>query len=611
MEQVLAGYQNIFHRELLKKVLTRLFGVLEEDQFNSIEPYFQWIQLPGGEVLMQEGDVGDSSYILITGRLRAVIQGGLDLRVIGEISEGETVGEMSLITGAPRSATIYAIRDCVLVQLLKADFEKIVFEYPATLMKITQLLINRLVLQNQGKGPRAKLENIAIVNLNTKIDTAHWAERLEQDLHRFGTTKRLDPKTVNQEVGIKEIANSTHGEYEKYNRLSSWLDGQEQKYDFLLYIADLDQDEWSKRCLRQADYVFIIVHGEGEDLLREKVWINKLSLISKASHCLIICQNGPSHPAQTDQIKNEYKIKEHFHFNLTKTDDYSRLARKIAGKSIGLVLSGGGARGVAHLGVYRALVERGFPIDLVGGTSIGSLMAALIAMHLPVEDMINLTRHEFMRNPTSDYSLVPFISIIKGHKLERALMRYFGDQAIEDLWIPYFCVSSNLSKTRAEHHTEGLLRQAIRASISIPGVLPPVIKQTEVLVDGGIFNNLPIDFMQEFGAGTIIAVDLDGGHALHLDESIKPSNWTYLKSRWSSVEDGYDKLPGLINTLTRATIASSHDRAKRNISLVNILFSPSIHKYGIMNWKSYDKILAEGYQHAQSVLDQVDIGKYF
>lgn len=608
MDQLLASDQNIFHRELLKKALMRLFGTLDEDQFNVIEPYFQWIQLPGGEILMQEGDVGDSSYILITGRLRAVIQGGQELRVIGEISEGETVGEMSLITGARRSATIYAIRDCVLVQLLKADFEKIVFEYPATLMKITQLLINRLVIQNQGKAPRARLENIAIVNLSSKINSTEWVGKLEQDLKRFGTTMCLNADTVNRQIGISDIANSTHGEYEKYNRLSLWLDAQEQKYNYLLYVAELSQDEWSKRCLRQADYVFILVDSTGEDQLQGQVWRNKFSLISKANHCLLICHTGPV--ASTQKLKNDYQIKEHFHFDLAQSQDFSRLARKIAGKSVGLVLSGGGARGVAHLGVYKALLESGFPIDLVGGTSIGSLMAALIAMQMSVNEMIRLTRHEFMRNPTSDYSLLPFISIIKGHKLERALIRYFGDQLIQDLWIPYFCVSSNLSKTQPEHHTEGSLRQAIRASISIPGVLPPVVKQTEVLVDGGIFNNLPIDFMQEFGAGTIIAVDLDASHALHLDESIKPSNWAYLRSRWTETDDGYDKLPGLINTLTRATIASSHDRAKRNISLVNILFTPSIHKYGIMHWKSYDKILAEGYRHAKSVLDHVDLSTY-
>lgn len=607
MEHLKENPQIIFHRELLKKALTGLFGTLDDMQFSSIERYFQWIQLPGGETLLKEGDAGDSSYILITGRLRAYIQGWPHHKIIGEISEGETVGEMSLITGAPRSASIYAIRDSVLVKLPKEDFEKIVLSFPTTMMKITQLLINRLVIQNQGKRPIARIDNIAILNLSRVVNINLFATDLRRELTRFGTTANLDAQAVDEQIGIKEIANSTQEDAEKYHRLSSWLDYQEQSYDYLVYVANVEQPEWTKRCLRQADYVFIIV-DDYRDQHNINIWKHQFSDITKANKCLIICSDKESLPTHTERIRDVYGIKEHLHLNVSKQEDLARLSRKIVGKSIGLVLSGGGARGMAHLGVYQALLERNFPIDMCGGTSIGSLMSALIAMRMPLDEMINLVRDEFKRNPTSDYYLVPLISIIKGNKLERALKRCFEDQLIEDLWIPYFCVSSNLSKSQAEHHTEGLLRQAIRASISIPGVLPPVVQKSGVYVDGGIFNNFPVDFMQEFGAGTILAVDLDSNNKLSLNENVKPSNWSYVKTRW--IKKNYEeneKIPGLINTITRATIASSHDRANRNLNLVNILFTPATQKYGIMDWKAFDKILEEGYRHANTILDSVQL----
>jgi NTE family protein len=194
--------------------------------------------------------------------------------------------------------------------------------------------------------------------------------------------------------------------------------------------------------------------------------------------------------------------------------DQERLARLIMGRAVGLVLSGGGARGLAHVGVVKALREAGVPLDLVGGTSMGAIVAACLAVEWDDVELTQRLRRAFVEaNPLRDYTL-PFVALVRGRVMASLLRDAFGGTRIEDLWRPFFCLSTNLSSGRAVVHREGPLWRALRASAAIPGVLPPVIEAGEVLVDGGVINNLPIDVMRGLGRGPVIAVDVVADRAL-------------------------------------------------------------------------------------------------
>src|SRR6202035_4079754 len=184
------------------------------------------------------------------------------------------------------------------------------------------------------------------------------------------------------------------------------------------------------------------------------------------------------------------------HHHVGDAADLGRLARLITRRGGRLVLSGGGARGFAHLGIIRALREARVPIDFVGGSSIGSIIAAGVAVGWSDDEMRLRYRRSFVdTNPVNDYTF-PFVALTRGRKVSRLLQREYGDILIEDLRRPFFCVSANLSTGRALEHRDGRLADALRASVAIPGVLPPVFHGDDVLVDGATINNLPVDVMQ-------------------------------------------------------------------------------------------------------------------
>jgi predicted acylesterase/phospholipase RssA len=195
----------------------------------------------------------------------------------------------------------------------------------------------------------------------------------------------------------------------------------------------------------------------------------------------------------------------------------ARLARLLTGRGIGLTLSGGGARGLAHIGVVKALRQANIAIDAVGGTSLGAILGAGVAMEWTHDELVDRFRRAFVdTNPLNDYTL-PLMSLVSGRKVTRLLRGEFGELQIEDLPLPFYCVSSNLTTGRLAVHRTGSLWRWLRASVAIPGVLPPIFHQGDVHVDGGAMNNLPVDVMREVGRGPIIGVDVGADRAFTAD----------------------------------------------------------------------------------------------
>jgi predicted acylesterase/phospholipase RssA len=153
-------------------------------------------------------------------------------------------------------------------------------------------------------------------------------------------------------------------------------------------------------------------------------------------------------------------------------------------------------------------VEAGIPIDYVCGTSMGAIFAAGLALGFDVPRLREEV-HELFAKPFALYDLtIPISSLLAGKKLDRVLHGQFGNADIEDLWLPFFCVSTDLSHAKLVVHDRGCLWKSVRASCSIPGIFPPQPMDGRMLVDGGLVDNLPLDLMLERCAGPIIAVDV-------------------------------------------------------------------------------------------------------
>jgi NTE family protein len=293
------------------------------------------------------------------------------------------------------------------------------------------------------------------------------------------------------------------------------------------------------------------------------------------------------------------------HHHVRHAGDVARLARLLTGRGVGLTLSGGGARGLAHIGVVKALREAGVPIDAVGGTSLGAILGAGVAMEWGHEELVERFKRTFVdTNPLNDYTL-PLMSLVSGRKVTRLLRQEVGDRVIEDLPLPFFCVSSNLTTGRIAVHRSGPLWRWLRASVAIPGVLPPVFHRGEVHVDGGAMNNLPVDVMREVGRGPVIGVDVGADRAFTADfEDVDvPALWKAMA--WFRSKK---KRVNIFQILWRAGMVNSAAATMAHREQTDLLLQPPLETLDMLNWKGFDRAIEAGYRYTVEKLRDVPAG---
>lgn len=600
--------QKTIYHDLLQLTLNKIFGNLSVEAFESVFSLLEWKELSGGEILFHKGDESDSLYGVLSGRLQACVTDSSGEKVIlGEIPPGETVGEMGVFTNSPRSADIVAIRDSVLVKISQTTFERIIMVSPRVVLNITNLIIERLNRQNLSKKTNYKITNVALVCLHNSEVEKKFCRKIYQSLSKQTSCRYLSIPIVNEHFDNNQIANVEKADVEKYRLLSNWLDEQEAQYSYVLYEADSLTSEWTKRCIRQADKVLVISESSfppTPQSAETSLLYNRFSDVSKT--LILIHPTNSGLPVDTSAWLKNRQIQRHFHVEQDKPTDVERIRRYLMGQSVGLVLSGGGARGFVHVGVYRALEEYGIPVDFVGGTSMGSIIASFIAMGNSPEKVYKAMKEIYLdgKNPTSDFNLIPYFSLIKGKKVEEILEKYLGLADIEDLWRSFYCVSSNITKAEAVIHKHGKLRKYVRASISLPGVFPPVIDDDGLLVDGGIFNNTPVDVMLAQGVGKVISVDMNIQRSVQKNDDVQAGNtWTNFKDRVMGNSTGA-KIPNMMSMIFQSTTIASDFKANQYKPYCDLYINPNVSNFGLMDWKSYDKIVEIGYQTAVNAIKE-------
>jgi NTE family protein len=296
---------------------------------------------------------------------------------------------------------------------------------------------------------------------------------------------------------------------------------------------------------------------------------------------------------------------QHHHVRLDIHSDFDRLARLLTGHAVGIVMAGGGARAFGHIGVVKALRASGVPIDLVGGTSMGAIVAATVASRWPEEQVIAQFRRDFVENnPLSDYT-VPLISLFRGRRVTRMLREAFGEQDIEDLVLPFFCVTANLTTSLADIHSIGRLWRWLRASVAIPGVIPPFNEAGEVHVDGGVIDNFPVRAMRKLGRGMTIGVDIDTGGALAAGADVSEpwSAWQFFRRLiWKRNETL--PIPSIVRILLRAALAASTARAAEDRAAADLLIVPPMTHIDLLDWTSFDQAIEIGYRTTMEALEK-------
>lgn len=578
------GQQTVYPEELLERL--KSFALLEnvgDAALRNLLAEANWFALPGGQLLERGGENNAALFLVITGSLGVFVADEQGQRqMVSHVPAGETVGEMSLIQpSSNHSAQLVALRDTELLRISPDGFEALIGRHPRVMMNLMQMLVKRLKEANRGRDkPRPK--TFAIVPLQEGLAEAPIAHRLADALAQMGLR-----------AAVLDIASS--------EQTAEWFNNFEAAHDIIFYRGDAPDSPWTNQCLRQADRIFLLARADRPLPLAPLDLPAFKERASGLPQLLLLHPDGASAVLPEHFTTRGGLFSNHYHLRAGHPADVARVARFIAGRAVGLVLAGGGARGFAHIGIIRALKEAGVPFDQLGGTSMGAIIAAGLAQEWPLEELRERMRAVFVNdNPLSDFTL-PLIALVRGKKVSRRLREHFGEICIEALQLPFFAVSSDLTTGRIHIHREGTLWRALRASVALPGILPPVTHHGHLLVDGGVMNNLPVDVMREQagGAGPIIACDITGEINLNAQDSRYGERpwWWLLGQRMRGN-------PSIISILMRSGTVGSEAQRRVVREQCDYLIEPPMPDIGLRDWKKFDAAIQQGYDTARACIEK-------
>ena len=637
----------------------------------------EWVQVNSGQALYRQGDESDAIYIVLNGRLRLIQESGDGkMRVLHEYGQGDSVGELEVLTESSRPGALVAIRDTELAKFPKTLFNSLAQEHPGITIKVSKIIASRMrslvespMMEHRADSSTSavkqqptsnfNLRTVAIVPTTAGVPVVEFSHKLHAALNQIGTLGGVT--TLCQSSILNHLGRHAFSRMGKL-KLSQYLADLEEKYGLVLYLTDTGvKSPWTQTCISQADCIYLVGLAEGSPAIGEyerfllttkttarkelvllhserysppgltRSWLKNRPWVNGGHHHVQMSLRRapePVHPTprrfgnalkQRVQVLqaelHKYTSRRAHQTPLYSAEspfkgDFHRLARRLCGKSVGLVLGGGGARGLAHVGIMRALEEAGLPIDIVGGTSIGAFIGAVYAQDADVVPMYGRVK-KFAGRMGSIWRFVldvtyPSASYTTGHEFNRGIFKTFGDSQIEDFWLDFYCNSTNISKSRSEIHTSGYVWRYVRASMSLAGLLPPICDEGNMLLDGGYVDNLTVSHMKSLGADVIFAVDvgaLDVDTAQSYGDSLS-GVWALL-NRWNPFSS-YPNPPTLSEIQARLAYVSSVDALERAKLMPGCRYMrPPIEHYGTLDFGKFDEICRVGYQYGKKFLNDL------
>jgi lysophospholipid hydrolase len=635
---------------------------------------FDWLHLHSGESLFDRGDLCDSVFTVISGRLRAVqvhSYRGKEVETTNELVRGATLGAMDMLAAGPSNSSVFAIRDSQISQMSRNVFDYVVSKYPTVLVHFTKNLAHRMptprvdslkgdasglksrsnYLLSLGSGPTTTdgqktgnnlpIGSVAVLSLTKMAKIQTFCSHLEMSLKTLATVETVSSQKAKAFLGKQWISNSRVSRA----NLSAWMGDIESSSELVIYEADPDLTPWTKLCLRQADHILLLCSDahpqqafvsdmvsiledawEKRDVeinvvrIREKDWtLTALKAAAKQEangssrsyalkKRLRLQMDSPLLPRfilpmeKYEWISGFHNVQVPFEEHRS---DFMRLSRRITGNAVGLVLGGGGARGLAHIGVLRALQECGIHVDVVGGTSIGAFIGGIYALHPNNLDLVASKVQQLSSGLSSIFEklrdlTLPISSFFNGTRFNRSIRDHFYDLSIEDFVLNYFCVTTDIAKSRMSVHRSGQAWRYIRASMSLQGYFPPISENGSLLLDGGYMNNLPADVMKEEGGiKYIFAVDVASESRTNFYEyGSALSGWWLL---WNKLNP-FSKtvvVPSMGDVSAALAYVSSEqhkDRIKEEC--IDLYLRPPVKDYGTLEFNKMEEIIEVGYNYA-------------
>jgi predicted acylesterase/phospholipase RssA/CRP-like cAMP-binding protein len=575
---------------------------------------------------------------------------------VAELTAGATLGLVELVTGARLTTEWRAVRDSNVARMPAQIFHMVAAKYPCVYPHMCRMLAQRSIQHADAWGGHSVGHDelhqqlvagtVALIPITT--DAGLNVQFVAETMSAAASAMGLSAATVDFELlkaGLGSRIHDTFGE----NAINGWLANQENAHDMVIYVADqgdpaanIHPTAWTHRCVRQADVVLYVACSPNADEATCTItpFEKGISDTTNARQELVILHLDPSddyRPVGTKHWLSARRVQRHHHLRVhTDTEaglqfdrtnvhsDFARLVRWLMGRSVGLVLGGGGARGCSHFGVLRALEEANVPVDLIGGTSIGAFVGALRSGTTNFKTSTQRGRAigrilgsywAYLRDLTP-----PYASFFSGSTMNFELQQLFGtDVCIEDLWLPFYAVTTNVNEPAQNPvvHRNGRAWRYVRASMSLQGYLPPLCDtnpatgKVNLLLDGGYVSNLPVDSMRAQGAAFVIAVDVASvSESANYDYGDSLSGWWWLWQKvkyrplfmWMPWSSNRPKVLTMGELAAELSYCADYLKKKSSYNSADLVLRPPVNAYGLLQFDSFDEIMQHGFDHASAVI---------
>lgn len=637
-------------------MIKKLTGVLPE-LISVLDLALEWVQVPSGQVLFKENDEADSIYLVLNGRLRSVQQKNGQTIKHGEYGQGDSIGELEVLTVTKRPYTLHAVRSSELAKFPRSLFESLAKYNSSITIEISRIIASRL--RNRLGAPSLSGYEASDVSSNFKtvsiVPISNGLPVTEFGLKLFNAYKDIGQKVISiNSSGALQLLGKNAFHKIGILKLASYLADLEEQYQTVLYVADSNVNSlWTETCISQADCILLLANASNETDIGEFERLLVTKKTSARTEFVLLHEDRYVVPGSTAKwLKNRIWVNSHHHIQLPikprvsstsstaltsmgrfqklrskvqniakrrrgvpiysssnpQKSDFNRLARILSGQAIGLVLGGGGARGISHIGVIKALEENGIPIDFIGGTSIGSFVGGLYARDYDIVPIYGRAK-KFAQRVSSLWRMafdltLPATAYTTGHEFNRGVWKAFGDSQIEDFWLRYYANSTNITHSCMEVHKAGYAWRYIRASMSLAGLLPPITDKGSMLLDGGYMDNLPVSVMKAQGAKFIFAVDVGS-----VDDTTSMDYGDTLSGVWAllnriNIFSKHPNVPSLAEIQLRLTYVSSVGTLEKAKTTPGVIYlRPPVEGYATLDFGKFDEIYRIGVQYGHEFME--------
>lgn len=544
-----------------------LFDGVSAAALDALESVSTLQSVSGGEILVAQGDDADALYFVESGRFRVVVN---KVHVVAHIEAGEAIGELAFFAGGKRTANVVATRDSAVLKVSRNAFDAIARDHPELTQAMLKLVSKRLVVATSRAGS-VKSSTPRVIAL-LPAGTSHLPDGLLARLTTaFEAIVEADTPVIAVDQGTSEATDGA--------AYQSWLAEQEAKGAYVL-IDGSGSEEWGEQVCRNADALVMVGRpgrAEPEPNAMEQAAMRWVAAPQRT--LLLVREKAAKTITKSAVWIDPREPKLHHHVALDSDADFAKVARFLTGRAVGLVLAGGGALGCAHLGVIQALREANVPIDFIGGASAGAAMGGAIARGMSVEETLDQMEAMFIKAKAMRRLTLPLYSLLDPTVFDSELRQRYGAKDIADQPINFFGVSTNLSTNGLHVHRRGPLWECVRASGSLPTILPPFIDSDgNILVDGGVLDNVPVKVMHDLKTGPNIVVSLgDPDEVWRTDVE-----YDDIRGRWTLMRDVLlrrkreAEFPSIVEIMSRSMVVASRMASKEMLGEDDILVNPPI-----------------------------------